>query len=117
LSIYIVLETSWKIKLENDMELSGKSMTGWDPAEERIIAGGMNSIGGHDLSRTTYDEATKTWTVQSQGVDGQGNATTATIVNQLIDPDTFVWQSKNRTGGEVTGDSPKYTFKRIKTPG
>ena len=106
-----VLEMNWSIKLQDDTELSGKSLTGWDTAEGRIIAGGMSSMGAHNLSMATYDEATKTWTVESKGVDRQGRATTATVVNRLVDADTLEWQSKDRTGGDNTGDSPKYTFK------
>ncbi len=66
------------------------------------------------LSTVSYDDATKTWTTQSKGVDEKGRRTSATIVGRLTDADTYEWQMKDRKGGDVPGDGPKYIFKRIK---
>ncbi len=108
------IEMNWSIEVKGDTVMSGKGMTGWDSAEGKIIGGGMNSRGGHGLDTATYDEATKTWTIAAKGVDAKGQATSSTILNRIVDADTFEWQNKDRQGGEVTGDSPIYTFKRDK---
>lgn len=108
------LESNAVVELQGGVKLLGKSLTGWDLAEGRIIGGGMNSFGGHEVNTVTYDDATKTWTARSQGVDDKGRQTSATIVGRLIDADTYEWQMKDRQGGDVPGDSPKYVFKRIK---
>ncbi|MHB0955543.1 MAG: hypothetical protein ACYC6N_24465 [Pirellulaceae bacterium] len=107
------LESNTIIELQG-VKLLGKSLVGWDTSEGRIIGGKMNSLGGHDVSTVTYDDATKTWTTQSKGVDEKGRHTSATIVGRLIDADTYEWQMKDRKGGDIPGDSPKYIFKRIK---
>jgi hypothetical protein len=107
------LESNATVELQG-VKLLGKSLIGWDISEGRIIGGGMNSFGGHDVNTVTYDDATKTWTTQSKGVDEKGRRTSATIVGRLIDADTYEWQMKDRKGGDVPGDSPKYVFKRIK---
>ena len=108
------VELNGSVELQKEVKLVAKSLIGWDTAEGRIIEGGMNSIGGHDMGTMVYDEANKMWTTKSKGVDEQGRTTSATIVGRLIDADTFEWQMKDRQGGDETGDSPKYTFKRVK---
>jgi hypothetical protein len=106
------VEEVYSIEFGGGAKISGKGLTGWDAAGQRIVGGGMDSIGGYGLSTTTYDPATKTWTSKGEGTDGEGKANTSTIVMTLTDPDTLVWQATERTGGLVQGESPKYTFKR-----
>ena len=107
------VESNAVVELQG-VKLLGKSLIGWDVAGKQIIGAGMNSFGDHDLSTVSYDDATKTWTTQSKGVDEKGRRTSATIVGRLTDADTYEWQMKDRKGGDVPGDSPKYIFKRIK---
>ncbi len=108
------LESNATVELQGGVKLLGKTLIGWDLAEGRIILGGMNSFGAHEVSTVTYDDATKTWTTHSKSVDEKGRHTSATIVGRLIDADTYEWQMKDRKGGDVPGDSPKYVLKRIK---
>jgi hypothetical protein len=106
------VEGEWSIIPEGEAVISGKMLTGWDSAEGRIVGGGMNSMGGYSMGTTTHDHEAKSWATQSEGADAKGEKTSATVVMTLKDPNTLIWQSKNRQGGSLTGDSPEYTFKR-----
>lgn len=110
------VEAMWSIEPVAGTKIAGKGLLGWDVAGQRIIGGGMNSAGGHDLSTMTYDPATKTLTSKEEGTDGEGKANTSTNLMTLSDPDTLVFQITERTGGSVQGDSPKLILKRVALP-
>jgi hypothetical protein len=107
------VEGAWSVEPVGGTKISGKGFTGWDVAGQRMVGGGLNSVGGHGLDTTTFDAATKTWTTKSEGTDGEGKATTATVVLILTDPNTLVWQATEQSGGLAQGPSPKLTFKRV----
>lgn len=106
------VEYSFQIAFEGGGKITGKSLIGWDAAERRLVAGGLTSTGTAGLGVITYDEASKTWMDKGSGVDGEGKPFSSTLVVTLVARDTIEIQVKDRTGGDVTGDSPKYTFKR-----
>jgi hypothetical protein len=109
-----VVEATFYGEVKGGFKGSGKGLIGWDTAEQRIISGGMNSFGGHGLSTITYDADAKTWTTKSEGTDGSGEKTSGTSVLRLTGKDTIVIQDFDRKGGLFQGDSPKYTYKRVK---
>jgi hypothetical protein len=78
-----------------------KGLIGWDAEKKQIIEGGLTSIGGYGRSLVTYDEATKTWTAQSSGVDGKGERTSATGIMTL---QAFGKRCHEAKAADVDGD-------------
>jgi hypothetical protein len=107
-----VVECEWSLKLEGVSEISGKSLTGWDRADTRILIGGMDSAGSYGAGIATIEDDGKKWVIVNRGVDRRGRKTTDTTILVLKDANSFTWQIKDRTGGEATGDTPEVTFQR-----
>ena len=109
------IETNLSVTVKKSgLEYTSKHLIGWDAENNRIINGGMDSFGGHELSTVIYDPATKTWTSKSKGSDIKGEETSSTFVATLVDKDSLQVQAFDRKGGLAQGDSPKYTYKRVK---
>ncbi len=108
------LETVWTFEVPGLPKFTGKMLTTWDPAAKRIVGGGVSSMGGYSLATITYDAETKTWTNQSEGVDGEGRKVSSTAVMRLTDPDTYLWRWKGRAGDDEMQTSVEWTFKRVK---
>ena len=110
------IEFNLSIEIQGGPKLTGKSLIGWNAAEEEIVTGSMNSIGHISLGTDTVDQATKTITGTSRGMDGEGKETSSKIQAIKTGRDTLTWQVVERTGGIVTEPSPVYTLKRVKRP-
>jgi hypothetical protein len=108
------VEGSWSIEFEGGAKLAGKSLNGWNAEKKEIVRGGMGSAGGLILGTVTPDKAAKSLTITLRGVDGKGEETSSTIVFTKTGKDTYTWQALERTGGLAEGQSPDYTFKRVK---
>jgi hypothetical protein len=108
------IEVTWKVEYEGGVEVTGKSLHGWNPAEDHIVTGGMDSLGALHLGEVSHDCEKKLWTLKLKGVAPSGDSTSTTITNTLPNPNTLVWQATERQGGDLTGPSPKYEFKRCK---
>jgi hypothetical protein len=106
------LDTSWSARPEGKPRIAGRGLVTWDTAGSGIVGGGVNSMGGCGLEKTTYDAATKTWTTKLQGPDGQGRQITATLVVKLVDADSYTFQITEQAGGDATEPSGVYTYKR-----
>ena len=102
----------WSIEFQGGLKISGKELIGWNAADNKIVGGGMNSIGGMGIGTRVIDGETITST--NEGVDGEGVKSSYTEVIKKTDKDTLTWQAVERTGGDVQGPSPVYTFKRVK---
>ena len=109
------IESNFNFEVKDGMKGTAKNLILWDPSEKRILEGGVNSLGGHVMSSVTYDAANKSWTMESKGVDGKGEPTSATVVITMQDENTYIYQAFNRQGGLAEGDSPKYTYKRVES--
>jgi hypothetical protein len=107
-----VVMSDWSIEFQGGPKISGKVLTGWNAVEEKIVGGGMNSMGGMGVGTSVIDGTTITAT--SADVDGEGTKTSSKTVVKITDEDTLTWQAVERTGGDVEGPSPVYTFKRVK---
>jgi hypothetical protein len=101
------------VKTRGGLRVEARNTIGWDAAEERIVEGGVNSIGGHYLSTVTYDDATQTWTGIVNGADGNGEAISNRAVTTMKDKNTYELQVLDRQGGFAEGDSPKYSYTRV----
>ena len=108
------VERNWTIKFEGGAEISGKSLSGWDAKEEKIVQGDMNSNGSISVGSVTHDKAAKSLTISLKGVDGEGKETSSEIVMTKTGKDTYTWKALERTGGLAEGPSPIYEFKRVK---
>ena len=108
------VERNWTIKFEGGAEITGKSLSGWDAKQEKIVQGDMNSNGGISAGSVTHDKAAKSLTSSLKGVDGEGKETSSKIVLMKTGKDTYTWQALERTGGLAEGKSPVYEFKRVK---
>jgi hypothetical protein len=102
----------WSIEFQGGPKISGKELIGWNAADRKIVGGGMNSMGGMGIGTRVIDGETITST--NEGADGEGAKSSYTEVIKKTDTDTLTWQAVERTGGDVEGPSPVYTFKRVK---
>ena len=107
-----VVMDDWIIEFQDGKKLSGKELIGWNAAEKKIMGGGMNSMGAMGVNTCVIDG--KTITISSEGVEGDGRKTSSKLVLKKTDEDTLTFQVVERTGGDVVGPSPVYTFKRVK---
>ena len=107
-----VIMYDWTIDFQGGPKISGKELIGWNAADSKIVGGGMNSLGGMAIGTRVIDG--KTITSTNEGVDGEGVKSSYKNVIKKTDKDTFTWQAVERTGGDVEGPSPVYTFKRVK---
>lgn len=108
----VVME-DWSFEIKDGKKLSGKALIGWNFAEQRIVYGGMDSLGGMGLGTVVFDRRAKTSTLTSEGVSPTGNNTTFKGVVTKKDRDTLTWQALQQSGGIVEGPSHVYTFKRV----
>ena len=95
------IDVTWSMELEGKPTISGKGLIAWDKAASRIVGGGVDSGGGYGLDTTTYDEATKTFTTKSQGVDGEARSVTSTSVLKIVDADTITVPGDRTSGGRL----------------
>jgi hypothetical protein len=108
------VEENWSVEIEGGTIVSGKSLHGWNAHENKIVSGGMNSLGGMGMGTIVFDKAAKTSTLTSKGIDGDGEETSIKGVVTVTGKDTITWQALERTGRLAEGPSPVYTFKRVK---
>ena len=110
-----IITVDWSVAKASDRKplVTGKGMIGWGPANERIVIGGFDSIGGHTIS--TFVEKDGTWYQESKGVEVDGTKTSGTLVWSDIKPDSISVQDVDRKrGDEELPDGPKMTLKRVK---
>jgi hypothetical protein len=108
-----VLMEDWTVQFANGKKLMVKGMTGWNAAEKKLVNGAMDSSGGMTLGTIEIDRETKTTTLTTKGIDGEGKPCSLKATGKKIDEDTLTWQALERTGGMVEGKSPVYTLKRV----
>jgi len=108
------IQESVSAQFQGGAKYEGKALIGWDSSKERIVRGGMNSLGGIGLGTVVFDGEGKTLTSTSQGVSGDGEKTSSTNVTTLTGKDTYTWQALRREGGLIEGPSAKYTYQRVK---
>jgi len=108
----VVLE-DWSVEYEGGKKVSGKSLIGWNAADNTITYGGMDSDGGMGLGTIVFDAQAKTCTLTVESVDDEGQKLTGKNVVMKTGKDTITWQALERTGGDVDGPSPVYTLTRV----
>ncbi len=108
-----VVETTWSIDFKEAETIAGKGLIGWNAAEKEIVQGGMNSIGAIGFGTLTVDDAAESFTLTSEGIDGEGEETSIKTIVTKKDKNTLTWRALERKGGLVEGPSPEYTFKKV----
>lgn len=108
-----VLMEDWTVQYADGKKLMVKGMTGWNAAERKLVNGAMDSAGGMSLGTIEIDQETKTITLTTKGIDGEGKPRSLKATGKKIDEDTLTWQALERTGGMGEGKSPVYTLKRV----
>ena len=103
------LEMDYDTKKDNDEPTKVAVMLGFDPGADELRSWFFDSEGGNGMSRWERDG--NTWTSQSRGVLGDGQAGTSVNSIQFVDDDTFIWRSKNRRidGNPVPDAEVKFT--------
>jgi hypothetical protein len=70
-----------------------------------------------ELGTLEFDEDEKAATLTVKGIDAEGNETSSKEVARKTDRDTLTLQVVERTGGDMEGSGPVYTYKRVKRAG
>ena len=108
------VELNWSSEFAGGEKVTGKGLIGWHAGEERIAFGGMSSNGSMSLGTMEFDDAGKSVTLTSEGVNGDGESFSFKGVVTKTGKDTITWQALERGGGDLEGPSPVYTLKRVK---
>jgi hypothetical protein len=108
------LEFNGRVKFGDAPAIKTKALITWDRANKRIVSASVSSNGAIGLGTITISEDGKTWTSEVKSVNPEGQQESSTTVLTLVNADTWTWQATSRTGGPLTGESPKYTVKRCK---
>lgn len=86
--------------------VESRQVIGWDPRINQPVSWHFDSSGG--FGHGDWSKENKQWIVQAVGVDRAGNTTTATDLISALTPDSFSWQSVNRSidGFEFNDSAP-----------
>ena len=72
-----------------------KQIIGWNPRTEQIVSWSFDANGGFGYG--AWSKKDKQWVVDADGVERDGSATRATNIVSMDGPDSFTWQSINRS--------------------
>ena len=111
------VEIQWTNQFHGGKKVMGKGLIGWNAAEEKITYGGMDSLGSMSIGTITFDDDGKTSTLTSKGVDAEGETTEFKASFKQVDKETLTWKALHRSGDLLEGESPVYTFKKVKRQG
>ncbi len=91
---------------------SGSMRIGWDPLTRQLKSWTFDADSGHSEGLWTKSGDDK-WIVKTQGVDEEGQVTSATNVYRYVDDDTMTWRSYDRfIAGEPGSDVVEFVIKR-----
>ncbi len=101
-----------KFKVEGpDVLRLGTEIIGWDPRGQRVRSWVFDSDGG--FGENVWMRDGNRWLVRYSGTRPDGSDASATNVLTIVDADTVMVRSKDRTaGGERQPDVPEVTLKR-----
>lgn len=104
------LTTAGGVKL---VEFQG--MIGWDAAQESIVSGGFDSMGGH--GKAVWNTKDGQWHAKGEGATAEGMKETSTLVMFDITGNSFKSQDRDRTkASESLEDAPIIEWTRITRP-
>lgn len=86
---------SFTVANGDDIQLSGMQVIGWDPKAEQIRSWTFDSDGG--FSEGTWQQEDNFWFIKKRGTLPDGSTASATSIIEMVDNDTFEFQSVHRT--------------------
>jgi uncharacterized protein (TIGR02246 family) len=85
---------SFKVAIQDRVELEGTQIVGWDPVRQTVRSWVFDSDGGFGVGRWSRNE--NEWTVRSLHVMHGGRQATAIHVFKLVDDNTFTFRAVGR---------------------
>lgn len=99
------------VQIAGNVSASGSMRIGWDAQAGQFRSWTFDADGGH--SQGLWTRADEEWVVKNQGVNANGETTSAVGVFRYIDDDTMTWRSYDRTvGGLPAEEIPANVIKR-----
>jgi hypothetical protein len=90
------INCKYEVKLGPDAPIvESRQVIGWDPRINQPVSWHFDSTGG--FGHGDWSNEKGQWIVQAVGVDREGNTTVATDVLSAQSPESFSWQSINRS--------------------
>jgi uncharacterized protein (TIGR02246 family) len=109
------LTRSFKVIVQDRIELEGTQVIGWDPARRQIRSWVFDSEGG--FGEGLWTRRGNRWTVKAHRVLQGGERAAAINVITVVDRDTFTWQSVDReVDGELLPNIDEVTIVRKGSP-
>ena len=91
---------AFTVSVEDQIDMAGMQIIGWDPASKQIRSWVFDSDGGFAEGRWTNKD--NRWSVTTSGTTPDGLKATSVNVITYVDDNQFKWQSVNRmVGGEL----------------
>ena len=89
----------------------GVQLVGWNPIDGHVQSWNFSPDGGHAIGVWSPKEGG--WTAEIHGVTGDGTLTASVNTLTRLDDDAYVWQSVQRTAGDVElPDTDEVVLKR-----
>jgi uncharacterized protein (TIGR02246 family) len=106
------IRCTYEIKKPDQPLMVDFQVIGWDPLKNQIVSWLFNSNGG--VGHGAWYRKGSKWIVESDGVERDGSTCVAINVIEPTDPNTFVWESLNRSvDGIALGDTLPLKIERI----
>ena len=91
---------SFTVSIDDQVDLAGMQIVGWDAAAKRIRSWVFDSDGG--FGEGVWSKKGQSWYIETNGTLPDGGKSSATNVITYVDENTFTWQSINRhANGEL----------------
>jgi uncharacterized protein (TIGR02246 family) len=91
------LTRMYSISVDDEVDIAGEQVIGWDAAAKAIRSWTFDSDGG--FSEATWTHKGDRWFVNNKGVLGDGRKASAVNIIKKIDDNSFTWQTTDRTAG------------------
>jgi uncharacterized protein (TIGR02246 family) len=89
------LVRSFTVHVNDDIDMSGMQIIGWDPVAKRIRSWVFDSDGG--FGQATWNRKEDQWFIQQSGVLADGRQSSSVNIIRYVDEKTCTIQSVNRT--------------------
>lgn len=104
---------TYRMQRDGKEDQIDKQIIGWDPIKEQFVSWIFDSNGGFGYG--TWSRKGNQWVVESSGIQQDGSTTKAVNVLSVKDPNSFSWQSTNRSvDGIALGDTENLEVMRLK---
>jgi uncharacterized protein (TIGR02246 family) len=92
------LTRAFKVSIEDQIDISGMQVIGWDPAAKAIRSWTFDSNG--TFAEATWERRGDRWFVRNRGILPDGRSATMINVLKQVDENVFTWQTIERTAGD-----------------